>query len=80
MALSPIQYRKAFVLSEAATEVKLQLQEMEDNPQYVTKASYSPSSESDISFSEKHFTYISTHPTVRPHEYMANLRLKTKLR
>lgn len=80
MAMSPNQYKKEFLATDAAAEILSLLKQMEKNPQYSTKSSYRPGIAGDISFSEKHFTYLSTHPTVRPDLYMANLRLMTKLR
>lgn len=80
MAISPNQYKKEFLASDMAANVRQQLLLMEADPQYSTKNSYNPGADGDISFSDKHFMYISTHPTVQPNQYMANLRLKTKLR
>ena len=81
MAVSSNQYRLKFIDSETAFEIKEQLRVMEDDPKYHTKSSYSPTCEgSDISFVDKHFAYISTHPAVNPQMYVANLRLMTKVR
>jgi hypothetical protein len=29
---------------------------------------------------DKHLTYLSAHPKVKPQQYMSNLRLQTKIR
>lgn len=80
MAITPSQYKKDFLASEAAVEIREQLTQMEKDPTYFTEVSYSPAHESGISFSEKHIDYISTHPNLRPSDYMSNLRLRTRLR
>lgn len=80
MSQSPRQYQQAFLDSEAAVEIKSQLVSMESDPLYITKSSYTPHAEGDISFTDKHFAYLSLHQNVKPSEYMANLRLKTKSR
>ena len=80
MAVSPTQYQKTFLASDEADKIRQQLIIMEGDPKYATKSFYSPGANEDISFTDKHFTYISTHPNVQPCDYIANLRLKTKLR
>lgn len=80
MHLSPAQYKQKFLESELALEVQAQLKSMEDDPMYATVSVYSPSSSEAVSFADKHFLYLCSHPAVKPNEYLANLRLKTKLR
>lgn len=80
MVSSPGQYKREFLASVEATEIRGQLIEMEKNPIYITEVSYSPKSELGVTFSEKHLDYISVHPNLRPSDYMANLRLMTRLR
>lgn len=78
MQLSANQYQKEFILTAVAADIKSQLLSMESDPTYITKATYSPLQDEAISFCDKHFTYISTHPAIKPNEYMANLRLMTR--
>ena len=80
MTISTIQYQKEFTVTSAALVILQQLREMEASTLYNTKSSYAPGQDHDITFSDKHFQYISTHPDVRLNDYMANLRLKTKIR
>jgi len=80
MPISSNQYRKEFLATKAAAEIRELLKQMEESPLYATKSSYRAGVAGDISFADKHFAYISTHPTVRPDQYLANLRLMTKLR
>ena len=51
---------------------------------YSTLASYSANGETHpdhiMPFVEKHMTYLNTHPSVDPAQYLANLRLMTKKR
>ena len=80
MQLSTNQYRQQFLASAQADEVMDQLRLMEVSAAYHTKESYSPSSLDAVTFTDKHFTYICSHPAVKPQEYLANLRLMTKVR
>ena len=80
MQISPNQYKQRFILSELAEDIRQQLQTMQADPAYNTQVSYSPSDEDGVTFEAKHFGYISTHPAVKPLEYLSNLRLMTKIR
>lgn len=80
MSQSPRQYQEAFLTSEIGLGIREQLQRMEGDPTFITRSSYTPHSENDISFTDKHFAYLSLHQNVKPEEYMSNLRLKTRAR
>lgn len=80
MPISSNQYRKQFLATETAVEIRKLLEQMEESPLYFTKATYQAGNPEDISFSDKHLAYISTHPAVQPDQYMSNLRLMTKIR
>lgn len=82
MAMSPTQYRQDFIISQVAQDIAQQLEAMVADPRYITRDGYSPASDSDgsVPFVAKHIAYLSTHPKVKPSEYMANLRLMTKVR
>ena len=81
MQISASQYRRQFLASEEAEEIKAELLAMEQNPLYNTQPSYtSKTIAKNISFSDKHFDYICMNPRVKPYEYIANLRLMTKIR
>lgn len=78
--LSSSQYKQKFLASDVAIDIRNQLRLMEENVSFHTRTSYSPSSEEAITFTDKHLTYISEHSAVKPSEYLANLRLKTRVR
>lgn len=76
--------RPNFYDSEEADEVKKILSTMQHDNSYNTDSSYSANGEKypdhQISFVEKHMEYLQAHPDVNPTQYVANLRLITKLR
>jgi hypothetical protein len=80
MALSPSEYKRQFLASEDAIMVRRELEAMVQNPLYHTTSFYTPSQEENMSFVDKHMAYLSDHPKLNVHEYLSNLRLKTKHR
>lgn len=80
MKLTPKQYEQRFLNSELAADIRGQLELMESDVSYATNGSYAPVLGGDISFTDKHFTYLSLHQNVKPNEYISNLRLKTRVR
>ncbi|MDN5275448.1 MAG: hypothetical protein JWN33_97 [Candidatus Saccharibacteria bacterium] len=68
-----------FYKSEEANVIRTGLNEMMKSPSFNTRSTYSPKSTEDITFVDKHMTYLSTHPKVNPNEYMSNLRLMTRI-
>ena len=70
--------------SEEGAVVQASLRKMAADDGYSTLASYSANGEAHpdhvVSFVEKHMTYLNTHPSVDPTQYLANLRLMTKKR
>jgi hypothetical protein len=80
MRLTSSQYQQAFPASKLGREVRAQLELMESDISYTTNGTYNPAAGGDISFTEKHCTYLSLNQNVKPTEYLSNLRLKTKLR
>lgn len=79
MPLSPREYKVQFYASEDAMLIRQELEQMVDNPLYSTKTFYT-TAEVDQSFVDKHMTYLSNHPKLKPAEYLSNLRLMTKAR
>ncbi len=73
-----------FIASAEAQEIRKQLLDMLENGKYTTESSYSTDTEqypdSMIPFIEKHMRYLTTHPSVDPAHYLANLRLMTRVR
>lgn len=72
--------QQIFISSEAAVELREELMAMENDPAFNTTSSYVPRMNGEISFCEKHFTFMSTHLDIQPRDYMNNLRLKTRIR
>lgn len=76
--------RPNFYESEEAEGVKKTLENMQSDAKYNTESSYSADSAKHpdhlINFVDKHMAYLQSHPDVNPTQYIANLRLITKLR
>ncbi len=76
--------RPNFYESEEAVAVKNTLLSMQGDERYNTGSSYSADAEKYpdhvISFVDKHMAYLQAHPDVNTSQYLANLRLITKLR
>lgn len=79
MALSPREFKLQFLASEEGAGIKRQLEAMVKDPGYNTRSHYSPDG-GLIGFVDKHMRYLSEHPKLKPSEYLANIRLMTKLR
>jgi hypothetical protein len=76
--------RPNFYETDKASEVKAILVKMQTDLLYATGSTYSANAEKHpdhlITFVEKHMEYLNTHPDVNPDQYVANLRIITKLR
>jgi hypothetical protein len=76
--------RKDFLNTEEGKEVKLRLQSMIDDNLYNTAASYSNDTDlypdNLIPFVDKHMNYLVNHPMLEASQYLANVRLVTRLR
>jgi len=76
--------RPNFYESEEAVEVKSTLEAMQLDLKFNTDSSYSADFEKHpdhlITFVDKHMAYLQAHPDVIPSQYLANLRLITRLR
>lgn len=73
-----------FLDSEEAVSVKQILRLMTNDATYNTNSTYTSSSEQYpnnlIPFIDKHMNYLQAHPDVDPTQYIANLRLMTRLK
>jgi hypothetical protein len=73
-----------FIDSEDAVEIRAALKQMTVDAKYNTTSTYSANSErySDnlIPFVDKHMNYLVTHPSINPHQYLANVKLMTRVR
>ena len=73
-----------FFETEKGLEVLDKLRQMQKDPAYNTEDCYSPNSElypdNTMPFMVKHKIYLIAHPQIDALSYLANLRLKTRLR
>lgn len=69
-----------YLKTDVAKSVCAELAAMEENPNYRTESSYSPTSEERISFVDKHVRYLSTHQKIDYRQYLSNLKLMTKVK
>lgn len=74
------QSRREFLESEIAALLRKELQAMVDDPRYNTRVRYSLSSPSSTEFVTKHMKYMSNFPLLNHRQYVANLKLMTKLK
>ena len=76
--------RTNFSETEEGVQTKRSLQAMVLDNTYNTAPTYSSNQtlypDNLISFVEKHMSFLQTHPTVEPTQYLANLRLMTRIR
>lgn len=68
-----------FLLSEKALELRSELQAMVADPLYNTQLRYSIDTPDGSHFVEKHMKYMSNHLQMNHGQYIANLRLMTKV-
>lgn len=70
--------------SEEEVQIKRILRVMEMDQDFNTEASYSANgvlhADHSISFTDKHLAYLNNNPQVNPTQYLANLRLITRVR
>lgn len=82
--MSTYKKRIDFLESEEGVAFKNALLEMTADSRYATEPSYSANttlySDNRIPFIDKHILYLQAHPQIDPEQYLANLRLITKLR
>ena len=68
-----------FLLSESAAVLRRELQAMVDDPRYNTQLRYSIDTPDGSHFVDKHMKYMSNHLQMNHGQYIANLRLMTKV-
>lgn len=73
-----------FFETEEGLELITLLSKMVESEAYNTEPSYSADTASypdnNIPFVDKHKNYLRTHPSIVPEQYIANLRLMTRIR
>lgn len=76
--------RSNFFDSEEGIAAEQELQRMACDITYNTASSYSSNTAlyptNVMSFTDKHMQYLSAHPALDPQQYLANLRLITRLK
>lgn len=82
--MSTLKPKIAFVDSEIGAAIKQDLHHMVLDNAFNTDSSYSANGglypDNLIPFVDKHMNYLNTHPALDPQQYMANLRLVTRIR
>ena len=72
-----------FFESEEGHKAKASLQSMANSSGFHTKSSYSANTTvypgNTISFVDKHMNYLNAHRDLNPDQYIANLRLMTRI-
>ncbi|MBL8158970.1 hypothetical protein JNJ66_00775 [Candidatus Saccharibacteria bacterium] len=81
----PAPRRKAnFFETVEGARIEEILRSLDSDINFSTPATYSADGEHYpdhlIPFVDKHLNYLKTHPTTDPEQYIANLRLKTRVR
>ncbi len=75
------QSRVKFLASDEADVIRQDLLAIAMDPAFNTTSIYTTTTASESSlFVEKHMNYISNNPTIAPQDYVANLRLRTRIR
>lgn len=82
--MATVKKRVSFFDSAEGTMVKDALDLMAGDKAYNTSASYTANiiqnPDNLISFTDKHMNYLNSHPKIDPNQYIANLRLMTKIK
>lgn len=72
-----------FIESSMGIEVRVILTKMVSSSTYKTDSSYTPNTslypKNQIPFVDKHMDYLASHPATDPQQYLANLRLITRI-
>lgn len=75
------QSRIKFLASDQAVTLRQDLIDIAADPQFNTKSVYTTAEASESSiFVEKHMAYMSNNLNINPEDYLANLKLRTRLR
>jgi len=79
-----IKFRKDFLKSQLGKEIQLIFQSMMLSDLYTTSSSYSSDKvkypDSLIPFIDKHMDYLNAHPKLEAYQYIANVKLMTRVR
>jgi hypothetical protein len=76
--------RSTFFDSEEGEAIRQKLQHMTLDSTYNTEPSYSANTvrypDNLIPFVDKHMDYLNAHPKLEAHKYLANIKLKSRIR
>lgn len=79
-----VKKRNYLIGTEEGSRIEDELRRMERSEAFNTEASYSANvvvyANHQMPFKDKHLTYLNSNPQVDPQQYLANLRLMTKIR
>lgn len=82
--MASLKSRVGFADTDEGKKIKYELQRMTTDASFNTKSSYSSNSvlypDNRISFVDKHMNYLISHPMLEPKQYLANIKLITRLR
>ena len=82
--MSSYKKRPDFYNSDEGIAVANTLREMAGDTAFLTDSSYTANStmypDNLIPFVKKHMDYLNAHPSTNPQQYLANLRLMTRIR
>lgn len=82
--MATLKKRISFYESAEGLEIQRTLQRMAQDVAFNTESSYSANGEKYpdnlMPFVDKHMAYLNTHPSIDPQQYLANLRLMTRLK
>lgn len=72
--------KQTFLKSDEAAVLRAELVAMVESADYNTKPMYSTVESEGSQFVEKHLNYMGGFPNMDHHQYVQNLKLKTKIR
>ena len=72
--------QQKFLDSDVATEVRAELERMEADNMYNTQPIYAATMVEAKTFVAKHMDYLCERPKLDPQQYLANLRLMTRIK
>jgi hypothetical protein len=81
--MAVVKKKSDFIDSEEGLAVRKILEEMTNDVGYHTVPTYNPNiakyPDNEMTFTEKHLAYISSHPELDTRIYLSNLKLMTKI-
>lgn len=82
--MATLKKNAAFFETKEGLEIVHALKQMMRDSAYNTESSYSINitkyPDNRMPFADKHMSYIITHPSIDPQQYLANLRMMTLIR